>query len=917
MHGRYLIASILAGVRLFAQVEAGFHVRVDTYSAPGVIGVGYEVPAGENLAFYTGWEYGDDVQLAAGSGVIANLRFDYFSNYSKTDGWTFRLYELDLGSGRPGAQIYSRSGDLLAGGALATIHFAYDVGNILPAKFFYTVQFSGIGDGNVSGLIVPNRLATTGSSAPGFLIHTAEEWMETSFTGDGIGSGDLAILSPPIAPPAPTPLGQSVVLSVGAVGHGPLVFQWRRNGVVMPGETKAQLSLGALRAEHAGYYEVAVTDGTGVVFSEPVRIEPALPDLPFADSFTAAVTGGASLIGLSGVGQGVNFDATAEKGEPAHGPLPAQGSLWLTWRPDVDGIATFSTLGSDFDTVLAVYERAPFGAKGFAGLIRVAANDEAGDPSHSSRVDFNVETGHTYLLALDGNGSLGRGGRGHAVLSWSVAITGERLPRNSQSPPAVEVAPGAPVNLTTVVESPAGAIVTIRWFRVVPGGVEFTGSVGPSIDLLAVNEGSVGRYFAEATVTYPGGSVRTVVVGNFDVQLRLGDNEGDEVIAWDTFALSRANSPQRIVQPARQKLQRAGLARGTSGTQIFSSVGSTREDGEPAACGVVGAATSWYALQAEADGAITVDTAGSNFDTVLAVYTDTGEGPGLFDGLRPVVCNNDASATVKTSAVEFCGKAGTVYFVQVDGVAGAVGIVKLNFAMRNDPPGTVCGVEDDSCRQRAGLHYAPPGGQLTLAPEILNQPPFSVEWLRNGQVIEGAKSEVLVLDSPKAGDYQLRLTSRFGRSERPVGAVRILDAGEIAMGVDFLCDGRMRLLPTGAPGQSLIIERSADLVTWTPVGTNAPPTGVGEYLVTASEQASSTVFRLRSSDIRIGIFRLPDGRLRLQSIGAPNQRLVIERSTDLEAWTPISTNAPPSGVAELVLPVPDQVGPAAFRVRAN
>jgi hypothetical protein len=842
---RYLLLALLAGLRMVAPAEAGFRVQVETYSTPDTLAVGYAVPAGDNVVFYTGWEYGDDVQLAAGAGGLADFHFDYRSNYALTDGWTFRLYELDLVSGLPGRQIFSQQGNLQSGETTATIHFSSAVASAWPVNFFYSVQFTGLGGGKVAGLVVPNRLPTTGTSAPGFLIYTPNGWIESAFASAGAGSGDLAITSPLVAPEAPTPLGQTVVLSVAAVGRGPLIFQWRRNGVVIPGETRPELNLGALRPEHAGYYEVAVTDGTGAVLSNPVRVEPALPQLPFANAFATAINGGAILAGLNGVGQGSSAEATTEAGEPAHGPLPAEASLWLTWRPDVAGVATFSTLGSDFDTVLAVYEQSPFAPKGFPGLVRVGANDEAGDPSHSSRLDFNVVPGRTYLIAVDGNASLRRGGRGQVVLNWKTEVTGDRLPSISQSPPGIEVRPGDPARMETNLQMPDGATAEIRWFRLWPSGLVAMGISGPVMDLPAVNEGTVGRYVAEALVTYPGGAVRTIRVGLFDVQLRLGDNERDEVIAWDPFALSRANAPPTGAAPAAARIQRSGLARGTSGTQIFSSIGSTREDGEPAACGVIGSATSWYALLAEADGAISVDTVGSSFDTVVAIYTDTGEGPGLFDGLRPVVCNDDAAATVKTSAVEFCGRAGTVYFVQVDGVGGAVGTVKLNFSMRNDPPGTTCELADSECLQGPAVRYVPAGGQVALAPEILNPPPYVIEWLRNGQVVEGARHPVLVVSAAAAGDYQLRLTSRFGQSDRPVASVRLISPGEIGTGFEFLCDGRLRLLPTGAPNQSLILERSTDLQTWTPVSTNAPANGLGQYLLPAPDPTGSAVFRTR------------------------------------------------------------------------
>jgi hypothetical protein len=843
MHWRFLALALLAASRLTAQIETGFHVSVDTYVTPTTTMVGYEVPAGENFAFYTGWEYGDDVELVAGAGVIANFNFEYYANYALTDGWTVRIYEKNPVTGWPGRQLDSRSGDILSGGAITRIQFGYHAENVLPSKFIYTLQFSGIGAGKAAGLIVPDRLPSIGASEPGFLINTARGWESASFNRDGSGDGDLKIVVPPAAPGGPIPLGQNVALTVGATGRGPLVFQWRWNGVVIPGATSAKLDLGALRAKQGGYYEVAVSDGTGVVFSDPVTVQPEVPVLPFTDGFSRAVSNGAVIEGLTGTGRGSNLLATAEVGEPAHGPLPANASLWLSWRPEASGVATFSTLGSDFDTVLAIYQQPPFGAKGFPGLVRIAANDQAVAFTHASEVQFNVIAGSTYLIVVDGKSSLDRGGRGRVMLSWDTELTPDRLPIASQSAPRVAVGPNEPVRMETQVSLPTGATAEIRWYRLMPDGALFSGVLGDSLQLPAINEAAVGRYYAEALVTYPNGNTRTVRVGLFDIQMRLGDNEGDQVLAWDTFSLSRANIPTQAGVANRSRIQRSGLSRGTSGTQVFSSVGSTREDGEPATCGVVGAATSWYALVAEADGPISVNTVGSNFDTVIAVYTDTGEGPGLFDGLRPVTCNDNASATVTTSAVQFCARAGTVYFIQVDGAGGAVGTVKLNFSMAND--NSTCELAASECQQGMALHVLPSNGQLVLAPEILNQPPYTLEWMHEGQVIAGKKEPVLQLGEPQSGDYAMRLTSRFGQTVRPVAKVRTVNPGETGTGFVWLCDGRLRLLPAGAPNQTLVLERSADLSNWTPVQTNAPASGSFEFVVPGADQEQSAVYRVR------------------------------------------------------------------------
>src|SRR5207248_8464273 len=90
----------------------------------------------------------------------------------------------------------------------------------------------------------------------------------------------------------------------------------------------------------------------------------------------------------------------------------------------------------------------------------------------------------------------------------------------------------------------------------------------------------------------------------------------------------------------------------------------------------------WYAYRAAADGILTIDTDGSDFDTVLAVYT----GPGTdFDSLVPVACDNDSGLDDKDSKVSFAAKGGTVYFIAVDGVDGATGTVTLNFKLVVSP----------------------------------------------------------------------------------------------------------------------------------------------------------------------------------------------------------------------------------------
>src|SRR5262249_48583588 len=60
---------------------------------------------------------------------------------------------------------------------------------------------------------------------------------------------------------------------------------------------------------------------------------------------------------------------------------------------------------------------------------------------------------------------------------------------------------------------------------------------------------------------------------------------------------------------------------GTSLSLSGSNVGATKEVGEPNHAGNTGGKSVWWTWTATASGRVYLDTTGSNFDTLLAVYT--------------------------------------------------------------------------------------------------------------------------------------------------------------------------------------------------------------------------------------------------------------------------------------------------------
>ena len=113
------------------------------------------------------------------------------------------------------------------------------------------------------------------------------------------------------------PLGANVLtgaplsLSVQATGIGPLSYQWRLNGVNIPGANSSVFTIASFLPVNSGDYSVAVADALGAVNSEAARVRALLlTDLPFTDNLS-----GANVIsGLAGSGRGSNVSATREPG---------------------------------------------------------------------------------------------------------------------------------------------------------------------------------------------------------------------------------------------------------------------------------------------------------------------------------------------------------------------------------------------------------------------------------------------------------------------------------------------------------------------------------------------------------------------------------------------------------------------------
>ena len=117
--------------------------------------------------------------------------------------------------------------------------------------------------------------------------------------------------------------------------------------------------------------------------------------------------------GVSGVAYGSDAGATKEPGEPDHAGNSGGESIWYCWTAPINGAATFDTIGSTFNTLLAVYT-----GDSVSNLTLVAANDDI-DPANGnlqSRLTFNAAALALYHIAIDGYNA----DSGDSTLNWNL-----------------------------------------------------------------------------------------------------------------------------------------------------------------------------------------------------------------------------------------------------------------------------------------------------------------------------------------------------------------------------------------------------------------------------------------------------------------------------------------------------------------
>lgn len=586
----------------------------------------------------------------------------------------------------------------------------------------------------------------------------------TVTVGNGLSSATSAKAIVTVeAPPALSGLpatqtavpGQDVTFSAVTQGTGPFSFQWLLNGVRIPGATNSTFTIRAAKSTDSGTYSVVVENRGGATSSQQIDFKVPAPTFTLTDQFAARLSTNLAVATFSGS----NIGATSENGEPNHlSDKKARRSVWFSWRAPFSGVVRFSTAGSSFDTILAAYQGSTL-----SSLTQLASDDDSG-PFQSSAIVFNAVAGAGYEIAIDGS----ERAVGSIVISWVLQAAAGRIPEILSHPRHYTALPGGTVQLGILAQG-AGTGLSYQWYL---DGVKVPGATLPGLLLTNLSRANVGKYVVEVSDGTPLG---TILSQPAVVQITSDPATSGAVIGAEDKLSSTNDVAARAIGSKPIHLL-GSVSRGYSGSQIFSTKTAVKDAGEPNHCGIAGGASTWFLYEAATNGVLQLNTDGSDFDTVLAAYT----GPGTdYASLVPAGCDNDSGSNGKTSSLAIPVIGGTNYYIVVDGVNGASGIVQLNYSLAQPPVFTQQPLGELLPRSGGAIHAASlvatqavvAGSNVKLSAAATNAlAPVTIgyQWKLNGLTLAGATNAVLILSNITAsaeGDYTIAATNVAGTAE--------------------------------------------------------------------------------------------------------------------------------------------------------
>ena len=677
--------------------------------------------------------------------------------------------------------------------------------------------------------------------------------------------------------------GGTLSLSVAATGTPPLSYQWRKDGVPVPGQIQSTLTMANLSELDAGAYDVIVR-GTTVVTSGP----PATVTVLGPPQFTGAsvvkgvagivlahqltTTGQATGFFASGLPSGVALDTTSGflSGAPAYGGN-YQATIVAT---NGFGIASkVITFQVKHRGAVVAWGLNTYGATNVpAGLSNVVAvagggfsslallndgtvrqwGDSAQPPNGLTNV-VSVSAGFLHYLALKSDGM---------VVGWGIDAFGETVVPNGVS------------NLIAAVAGDQHSLALRANGTVIAWGRNDFGQASVPADLTNVVAISARGYSSlavrsDGTIVRWGSATNTVIPPDLTNAIAIG--AGTEhylallsdrtVVGWgDTNKLGFPLGLTNVIELSAGNFHSVALAsRGPApGTNIVLVWGQTN-----------GTSGEQYLLPAElSDPSIRVADVAAGYLHSLAVLGEIeppsiptivkqpenqpghvgnsasffvsafGSGPLQYQwwGLN-LPLSGKTNATLALTDLQIV-QAGP-YFVVVSNPFGSVtsSIVSLSVSAAGTPP---------TITQQPSNALVTAASNASFSVAATGTAPLSYQWRKDGVAINGEIAATLGLinvQTNQAGNYTVVITNAYGSITSSVAALIV---NQISQTITFAAlpgksvgEGPFSLAATSSSGLPVSYSSSNPGVA-TVSGNTVTITGAGSTTITASQGGNAT-----------------------------------------------------------------------------
>jgi hypothetical protein len=327
------------------------------------------------------------------------------------------------------------------------------------------------------------------------------------------------------------------------------------------------------------------------------------------------------------------------------------------------------------------------------------------------------------------------------------------------------------------------------------------------------------------------------------------------------------------------------VSMGSIVSQTFDTTGYRSGLRETNHCGIIGGASAWLKFQPTQSGTVLVDTIGSAFDTVLAVYRDTNILI-LQTNLSAarVECDNDSAPDHIRSLLTFHATGGTYYLAVVDGVNGATGPAVVHWQLGNAP--TIISTTSN-ITQRAGSVVILNAGVTSTVSSVKYQ------WRLNGTNLLSATSSTLILSNltpAQAGNYTVVASNFAGAITNDCATLTVKIPLHFENMV-WMADRQFVCQIKGSPGDLFALQASTDLKTWQTLLANQLVSESWTFTDTNAHAFPQRFYRVVPSLLLEPKLVWTNGEMQLRIASESTDKCVLETSTDFNTWNPVHTNS--------------------------